>query len=85
MNWLGHILGLDNLSGPWYGFWSGFAGDISQFALLGAGYGLMRRHNCDVKGCWRFGILPAVVDGVTHHVCKRHHPGAPTVKDVAGS
>lgn len=52
---LGHIFGLDNLSGAWYGFWSGIAGDLSSFAIFGGLYALMRKHNCDVHGCWRLG------------------------------
>lgn len=82
MSWLAHILGLDNLSGPWYGFWSGVGSDLGEVALFGALWGIIRRHNCDVHRCWRFGILPTVRDGVQHHVCKRHHPtGAPTAQD----
>lgn len=79
---LGHIFGLDNLSGAWYGFWSGIAGDLSSFAIFGGLYALMRKHNCDVHGCWRLGVLPTQVGDVVHHVCKRHHPGAPSADDV---
>lgn len=27
MNWLLHVAGIDNVSGRWYAFWSGIAGD----------------------------------------------------------
>lgn len=82
MNWLGHILGLDNLSGAWYGFWSGFAGDISQIAILGGLYSMWRKHNCHVKGCPRVGRHK--VAGTEWVVCRRHHPDdAPTAADIA--
>lgn len=78
---LAHVLGLDDLAGPFYGFWSGFGSDLSELALLGAAYGLWRRHNCHVKGCWRIGRLP--VEGTPHVVCQRHHPrGQPTHQQV---
>ena len=81
MSWLGHILGLDDLSGPWYGFWSGFGSDVSELALLGALVGLLRKHNCHVKGCWRVGRH--AVDGTAWVVCARHHPvGAPTASHI---
>jgi hypothetical protein len=79
---LAHVLGVDDVSGRWYAWWSGFAGDLSSFALFGGAYALIRRHNCDVHGCWRLGVLPTDVGGMVHHVCKRHHPGAPTADDV---
>lgn len=75
--WFAHILGLDNLSGPWYGFWSGVGGDLSLFTVA---YALVRRHNCHVQRCWRIGRHP--VDG-GYLVCARHHPfGPPTHQDV---
>lgn len=80
-HWLFHILGLDNLGGPWYGFWSGFGSDLSEVVLIGALYQLFRKHNCHVKGCWRVGRHP--VDGTDHIVCRRHHPDDdPTHADV---
>lgn len=47
-----HWLGLDNASGPFYLFWSGFFGDVTIFA---AGIALFFHHNCHVKGCPRWG------------------------------
>lgn len=77
-------LGVDNISGPWYAFWSGIGADIPiLFAGLGLvvnAYVLLRRHNCAVHGCWR--ICHHVVAG--HAVCRRHYPiAAPSVEDIA--
>jgi len=80
MSFLAHVLGIDNLSGPWYGFWSGIFGDASILAMPAL---LLRRHNCHVKGCPRIGRHP--VDGTTWTVCRRHHPDDhPTAQDVLG-
>lgn len=74
--WLLHVTGSDNVSGRWYGFWSGFGGDLSLFA---AGAAFLRHKNCHVKWCWRIGRLQAG----RHTVCRRHHPdAAPTHQDV---
>lgn len=51
-HWIAHILGLDNASGPWYLFWSGFFGDITIF---GGGILLYFHHNCHEIGCPRWG------------------------------
>lgn len=64
-----HWLGMDNLSGPVYGFWSGFGSDIGQVTLLGAVLGMWRRHNCHQRRCWRVGRHQ--VDGTPW--CDRHH------------
>lgn len=66
-----HITGADNVSGEWYGFWSGFGSDISEFALFGALLGLLRKHNCEVQRCWRIGRHRT---NAGHMVCRRHHP-----------
>lgn len=34
MHWLLHVLGVDNVAGPWYGFWSGFGSDLGEAALI---------------------------------------------------
>lgn len=71
-----HVLGVDNLAGPWYGFWSGFAGDL---VYLGAAWAIVRRNNCHVNRCWRLGRLQAG----EFKVCRRHHPdGAPDVRTI---
>jgi hypothetical protein len=75
-----HFLGVDDLSGPAYGWWSGAGSDLSELALLGAIVGLLRKHNCVVAGCWRLGRH---VTAAQHWVCHRHHPdGAPTHAEV---
>jgi len=75
-----HVFGVDNLSGPWYGFWSGFGSDLTEVTGLGlVAYAFWRKHNCHVKGCWRVGWHQAG----DHVVCARHHPkGAPTHAEV---
>lgn len=62
-----HVTGSDNVSGPWYGFWSGFAGDLAIVALP---ITYLRHKNCHYKGCWRLGRHPK-----DHYVfCGKHHP-----------
>lgn len=79
LHWLSHWLGLDNLSGAIYGFWSGFGSDIGEFAIIGLLYQLVRRHNCHVKRCIRIGRHKSGA----HVVCARHAPnGAPTAADL---
>lgn len=83
-HWLQHVTGVDDLSGPWYGWWSGFAGDIPEFAILGGLMGAYRKHACHARWCFRLG----------HHrygeyvVCRRHHPNLPdkppTATDLRG-
>ncbi len=80
--WLAHILGLDDQAGPFYAFWSGFGSDVTEFLVFGSLIGLLRKHNCHVRWCFRIGRHP--VDGTPYVVCSRHHPqGAPTVADIA--
>lgn len=64
-----HWLGVDNVSGYVYAFWSGFAGCLPMF---GAWYVLARKHNCHAKRCMRVGRHP--VEGTTYVVCAKHHP-----------
>jgi hypothetical protein len=74
-----NVLGITNVSGPWYAWWSGVAGDLG---LLGAAFTLYWRHTCHIKGCWRVGRHQ--VDGTTWVVCRKHHPeDAPTAAEVA--
>lgn len=77
-----HIIGLDDPSGRWYLFWSGVGSDITEFAVLGGLFGLLRKHNCHVRHCWRLGRVP--VDGTPFTVCFRHHPeSAPTASELS--
>jgi hypothetical protein len=77
VSWLLHVLGVDDVSGRWYAFWSGAGSDISELAIVGALLAIVRKHTCHVGRCWRIGRAP--VDGTPWHVCWRHHPaGRPT-------
>lgn len=69
--WLAHVLGLDSGSGGWYLWWSGPGSDLGELAIAAALAGILRKHNCEVHGCWRLGRhrTPA-----GHMVCRRHHP-----------
>lgn len=70
-SWLYHFLGLSG-SGPYYAFWSAAGSDISELAIPVALYGLLRKHNCHSKGCWRIGRH--MVGGTPW--CDRHHRAA---------
>lgn len=80
--WLLHWLGMDNLSGPIYGFFSGSGSDIQELGIVPALALLYRRHNCHQHRCPRIGHLP--VAGTPWVVCRKHHPkGAPTAQQIA--
>lgn len=70
-----HVFGLDDLSGPFYGFWSGVGSDFSELAIVGAVIAAYRHHNCHVKGCLWLGKHK--VDGTPFVVCAKHHPAIP--------
>ena len=72
LHFLAHFFGLDNLSGPYYGFWSGVGSDIGELAIFAAIYGAIRHHNCHVKGCKAF-IRTAKDPRHGWYACKRHH------------
>jgi hypothetical protein len=63
------ITGVDNPSGKWYAFWSGFASDIP---LVGGLILLFRKHVCHQPGCYRIGRH--AIEGTPYIVCKKHHP-----------
>lgn len=73
MHWLEHWLGMDNLSGPIYGFFSGVGSDIGELGIIGA----LATHtaayahsvNCEVHGCWHLGHRTTAAG---HRVCRRH-------------
>ena len=76
-----HWLGVDNVSGPAYAWYSGAGSDIGELAIVGALLGVLRKHNCHVHGCWRVGRHQ--VEGTPFIVCHRHRPGGPvTAADV---
>jgi hypothetical protein len=81
--WLLHVAGLDNGSGRWYLWWSGAGADLGELAIIGGLATIVRRHNCEIHGCWRVGRHP--VDGTGYVVCRRHHPDGPlSAGQVAG-
>jgi hypothetical protein len=67
-HFLSHLIGTDNVSGPWYGFWSGFGSDIAEFGLIGALIATYRHHKCTV--CWR--LSRHSVEGTHYRTCHRH-------------
>ena len=75
-NWLAVHTGTINESGPYYGFWSGFGSDLTEFGIIGVIgtgiYQLVKRYNCHEPGCWRVGTHPAA--GGQFVLCYRHHP-----------
>jgi len=80
-HWFQVHTGIVNETGPYYGFWSGFGSDLTEFGVIGAiataVYQMVKKYNCHYPGCWRVGNHPAA-DG---HRQRRprpgcfHHPG----------
>ena len=62
-DWLAVHTGTVNESGPYYGFWSGFGSDLTEFGIIGVIstgiYQLVKRYNCHEPGCWRVGTHSA--------------------------
>ena len=75
-HWLEVHTGTINEPGPYYGFWSGFGSDLTEFAIIGTiatgVYQLFKKYNCHHPGCWRVGNHPAA--GGQFSLCYRHHP-----------
>jgi len=75
-HWFEVHTGIINEPGPYYGFWSGFGSDLTEFGVIGAiatgVYQLVKKYNCHAPGCWRVGNHPAA-DG-QFSLCYRHHP-----------
>lgn len=71
-HWLLHITGIDDVSGYWYGFWSGIGSDITEFTTLGI---IWHRLNCHVDGCYRIGLHHVM--GTPYITCRKHHPDIP--------
>jgi hypothetical protein len=75
-HWLQVHTGTVNEPGPYYGFWSGFGSDLTEFGIIGAigtgVYQLFKKYNCHQPGCWRVGTHPAA--GGQFSLCYRHHP-----------
>lgn len=74
-HWTAVHIGSVNESGPFYGFWSGFGSDISEFAIAVGIYTGVRKVNCHSRRCWRIGHHPLA--GTPYHLCKLHHPDVP--------
>jgi hypothetical protein len=74
-----HLLGLDDASGRWYLFYSGVGADLG---IIGAAYGLYRRHNCEIHHCPRLGRH---VTAAGARLCRRHHPDGPLTVEQAHS
>jgi hypothetical protein len=74
-HWTAIHIGSVNESGPFYGFWSGFGSDISEFAIAVGIYTGVRKVNCHSARCWRIGHHP--LDGTPYHLCRVHHPDVP--------
>lgn len=75
-HWLLHYTGSDNVSGPWYGFWSGFGSDLGEVTIVAALYGVYKKHNCGTRWCPRIAKHEWTDEaGLVHHLCRKHHPG----------
>lgn len=72
------FFGITNEAGPGYGFWSGFAGDLPEFAIFAL---VWKRLNCHARGCYRVGLHK--VDGTHFTTCKKHHPDHPGSRAVS--
>lgn len=68
IDWLRHVMGLDNASGGWYLFHSGIGG---RLAVLAPMLLVWRRFNCEIAGCHRIGRHKSAAD---HMLCRKHHP-----------
>ena len=87
--WLIHFMGVDYQvrygTWVWYSFWSGFGGDVAILAsILAAPVILWRKHDCGVRYCWRLGRheFTDPDGGITHQLCRKHHPLHPGKKPV---
>ena len=71
LHWLYYHFGIDG-SGPWYGFWSGFGSDLTEFAIIGSIVVAYRRHRC--AACPRLALrgTHGEVEGTHYRTCHRH-------------
>jgi hypothetical protein len=84
-HWFLSVTGTSNESGLWYGWWSGFGADLTEFAIFAI---VWRKVNCHAKGCFRVGLHR--VDGTPYITCRKHHPVHPgkasaTAEDIAAA
>ncbi len=83
-HWIVHVTGCD-YTAPyghfvWYDFHSGIGSNLQLIAaILIAPLILYRKHNCGQRWCWRIGRheLKDPVTGLSHMLCRRHHPDHP--------
>lgn len=83
-----HVMGVDNVSGRWYGFWSGFGGDVAILgSILASPILLYRKHDCGVRWCWRLGRheFKEPDTGIVHMLCRKHHPEHPGRKAITST
>lgn len=82
--WVLELSGSLNSASKAYNFWSGLGSDIGELALAGAITGLIRKHNCHQRGCWRFGhyVLKDDKSGLEFLLCRRHHPAHPGSRPI---
>lgn len=74
-HWLSHWLGMDGSATSLA--WGGFLSCLGYFAIVGT---LLRKHNCEVKPCWR---LSKHTTNGGHVVCRKHMPGgSPSAQQV---
>jgi len=67
-HWFLTVSGTNNTSGLWYGFWSGFGSDLTEFAILGSIFVVYKNHKC--PSCWRVGRV--AVEGTPYKTCHKH-------------
>jgi hypothetical protein len=79
VNWLLHVLGVDDVSGRWYGWWSGAGSDLGELAIVGGLVAVYRKHTCEVHRCWRLGRHTTAAG---HVVCRKHHPDDPLTPEA---
>jgi hypothetical protein len=80
-HWVLSVTGINNETGKWYAFWSGFGANFGEVTLLAGVLAAWHRVNCHTKGCWRIGRQQ--VAGTTLVVCRKHHPdGKPTHEHI---
>jgi hypothetical protein len=83
--WVLEVSGSLNSASKAYNFWSGFGSDLGEVALAGALAGMLRRHNCHQRRCWRIGRhkLADPATGLEYLLCRRHHPAHPGRKPLS--
>lgn len=81
--WFLHSTGSDDTTDTEYGFFSGAGSDLTELAIVGGLITIVRKHNCEVHGCWRLGRH---LTSAGHAVCRPHHPDDHlTVTDITAA